>query len=248
MMGKYILIGTILVLGILFVWGLTKKAAETEKSNVTLTQNQVPSSPTQAEIPVIEQKEATVTASVKISPTTMKTFTYSSAPEMTISSNKSYAATMRTSKGDMVIDLFAKENPITVNNFVFLARDGYYNNTIFHRIIKGFMIQGGDRTGTGRGSPGYRFDDEKITREYNRGIFAMANSGPNTNGSQFFIMHADYPLPKSYVIFGTIKPGDSDSLKTLDALADVKVEQSESGEMSKPATPVNLLSVTITEK
>jgi cyclophilin family peptidyl-prolyl cis-trans isomerase len=172
---------------------------------------------------------------------------YTAAPDLTIDSKKTYTAVLQTSKGTMSVDLFASEAPIAVNNFVFLAREGFYNNTTFHRIIKGFMIQGGDPTGTGAGSPGYRFNDEPVKREYMRGIIAMANAGPNTNGSQFFIMHADYPLPKNYVIFGGIKSTDSDSLATLDAIANVPVGIGNSGERSTPAEAVVVESVTIKE-
>ena len=107
---------------------------------------------------------------------------YDSPPEMVIDPAKSYSATIETSAGTMVADLFAAEVPRTVNNFVFLGREGYYDGVIFHRVISGFMIQGGDPTGTGRGGPGYRFDDEPVTRKYTRGTLAMANAGPNTNG------------------------------------------------------------------
>lgn len=173
---------------------------------------------------------------------------YPSAPTMSIDPKKTYVAVMETSKGSMRIGLFSQENPITVNNFVFLAREGFYSGTPFHRIIKSFMIQGGDPTGTGMGSPGYRFNDEPVTREYTRGTIAMANSGPNTNGSQFFIMHADYDLPKNYVIFGSIEASDSASFSTLDAIASVPVGVNEGGEASKPKEAVILKSVTIEEK
>jgi cyclophilin family peptidyl-prolyl cis-trans isomerase len=173
---------------------------------------------------------------------------YDKAPGLTIDAKKTYTARLVTSKGPMTVQLFAADAPVTVNNFVFLAREKFYENTVFHRIIKGFMIQGGDPTGTGMGSPGYRFNDEPITREYTRGTIAMANSGPNTNGSQFFIMHEDYQLPKSYVIFGAIREGDTESLKTLDAIATTPVTTSSSGEPSQPENPITLTSVTIDEK
>jgi len=175
----------------------------------------------------------------------MQKKTYTSPPPMTIDPSKSYTATMATSKGTMKFTLFAKETPNTVNNFVFLAGQGFYDNTTFHRIIKGFMIQGGDPNGDGTGGPGYKFDDEPITRDYTRGTLAMANSGSNTNGSQFFVMHADYPLPKNYVIFGTIDTGDAASLATLDAIANTPVTMSSSGENSKPTESVVVKSVTI---
>lgn len=173
---------------------------------------------------------------------------YNQPPSMTIDPNKTYIVKIDTTKGPMTIRLFAKEAPNAVNNFVFLANDGYYTNTPFHRIMSGFMIQGGDPTGTGAGNPGYRFNDEPITREYLRGTLAMANAGPNTNGSQFFIMHKDYPLPKNYVIFGQIDPTDSESFKTLDAIAEIPVTVSSSGEMSKPSQEINILQVSVEEE
>jgi hypothetical protein len=109
---------------------------------------------------------------------------YSTPPKMTIDINKKYTATMHTTKGDIVIELLASEAPVTVNNFIFLARDGFYNSVKFHRVIKGFMIQSGDPKGDGTGGPGYKFDDEPVTRQYLAGTMAMANAGPNTNGSR----------------------------------------------------------------
>jgi cyclophilin family peptidyl-prolyl cis-trans isomerase len=126
-----------------------------------------------------------------------------------------------TSKGDIVVELFQKDAPKTVENFLTLVGKEYYNGVIFHRVIKGFMIQGGDPTGTGSGGPGYTFADElnanteSYKRGYVRGTLAMANAGPNTNGSQFFIMHADYPLPNAYTIFGRVVEG----LDVVDAIA-----------------------------
>lgn len=161
---------------------------------------------------------------------------------------KMVTATLTTDKGTMTVRLFGDETPNTVNNFETLARRGFYNNTVFHRVMKGFMIQGGDPKGDGTGGPGYTFADEKITRDYTRGTIAMANSGPNTNGSQFFIMHADYALPKQYVIFGTIDASDSASLATLDAIANAPVVDSGTGEISKPVTPTVLQLINIEEK
>jgi cyclophilin family peptidyl-prolyl cis-trans isomerase len=206
-----------------------------------------PSKPVQpSDAPKEEQMGAKPTNEVRGSETQGKT--YSQPPVMSIDTAKSYTAVLSTSKGEMRVVLNAKEAPVTVNNFVFLSRDGYYTDTPFHRIIKGFMIQGGDPTGTGRGGPGYKFNDEPITADYKKGTIAMANSGPNTNGSQFFLMHADYPLPKNYVIFGAIDPKDTESLKTLDALATVPVTDNGMGEESKPVEKVTLKSVTIEEK
>jgi cyclophilin family peptidyl-prolyl cis-trans isomerase len=166
-------------------------------------------------------------------------------PPMQIDTTKTYTAVIATSAGTMTVQLNAAQTPITVNNFVTLAKKGFYDNTIFHRVIKGFMIQGGDPTGTGMGGPGYKFDDEPFTGDYTRGTLAMANSGPNTNGSQFFIMHQDTPLPKNYVIFGKLVDG----FDTLDKIAEAPVVANpDSGEVSKPVNPVKILSIQITEK
>lgn len=170
--------------------------------------------------------------------------TFATPPAMQIDVNKSYTATLHTTAGDIVIALDAKATPVTVNNFVFLAGQHFYDNTIFHRVIKGFMIQGGDPQGDGTGGPGYRFNDEPVTGDYTRGTVAMANAGPNTNGSQFFIMHADYGLPKNYVIFGHVTEG----LDAVDKIAEAPVTMSASGEDSKPVTPVTVTSVDISEK
>ena len=169
--------------------------------------------------------------------------TYTSPPTMTINVESSYTAEIETSSGSITIDLFTDVAPNTVNNFVTLSNDGYYNDVIFHRVIKGFMIQGGDPSGTGHGDmgkyPGYDFEDElENPMNYERGIVAMANRGPNTNGSQFFIMHADYPLPYQYTIFGKVTEG----LETVDAIANVQT-----GENDKPVDDIVILSVKITE-
>ncbi len=157
---------------------------------------------------------------------------------------KAYIVNLITDKGIIEISLNTKETPLTTKNFVTLARSGFYNGTVFHRIIKGFMIQGGDPKGDGSGGPGYRFDDELFTGEYTRGTVAMANSGPNTNGSQFFIMHADTSLPKNYVIFGKVTKG----IEVVDAIATAPVTKSPSGEDSKPVSPVKVTSVEVVER
>jgi cyclophilin family peptidyl-prolyl cis-trans isomerase len=157
---------------------------------------------------------------------------------MVIDPAKTYTATIETTAGTLTAQLFASEAPRTVNNFVFLANEGFYTNVIFHRVISGFMIQGGDPTGTGTGGPGYRFDDEPVSREYQRGTLAMANAGPNTNGSQFFVMHADYALPPNYTIFGKLSAGDD----VIDAIANAP-----KGAQDRPVDPVAIKSVTVTE-
>ena len=168
--------------------------------------------------------------------------TYTSTPEMSIDVNSTYTAELETSLGNIVIELFTNTSPITVNNFVNLSNDGYYNDVIFHRVIKGFMIQGGDPSGTGHGDmgkyPGYDFEDELDNpMNYEKGIVAMANRGPNTNGSQFFIMHEDYPLPYQYTIFGKVLSG----LDVVDAIGNVQT-----GENDKPNEDVVILNIKIT--
>ena len=187
------------------------------------------------EEPIIETTEVTEVAYDK---------TYTSPPDMTINEQAKYIATIETSLGTLVIDLYADIAPNTVNNFINLSNDGYYDDVIFHRVIKGFMIQGGDPSGTGHGEmgkyPGYEFEDElDYPMNYAKGIVAMANRGPNTNGSQFFIMHVDYPLPYQYTIFGKVSEG----LDTVDSIANVQT-----GDNDKPVDDVVIKSVKITEK
>lgn len=179
----------------------------------------------------------------KSNPIPMPTTTPTTTPQATPSSSISYTATLQTDKGEIIIKLNDNQTPKTVQNFVTLAQKGFYDNTIFHRIINGFMIQGGDPKGDGTGGPDYKFNDEPFTGEYNRGVIAMANSGPNTNGSQFFIMHANYSLPKNYVIFGQVIKG----LEVVDAIATAPVKASLSGENSQPIKPTVIKTITITE-
>ena len=167
--------------------------------------------------------------------------TYSKAPDMVIDPDKRYTATMETSVGTMVIALDPIKAPKTVNNFVFLAREGYYNGVVFHRIIRGFMCQGGDPTGTGRGGPGYSFADElPKARQYEIGSLAMANAGPNTNGSQFFIVSGSsgVGLPPSYSLFGKVIKG----LEVVEAMQNVPT-----GGGDKPKTDVVITGITIVE-
>ena len=167
--------------------------------------------------------------------------TYKNPPEFSIDVNKTYTAEISTTSGLMTVELFTDIAPNTVNNFVALSEDGYYNNIIFHRVIKDFMIQGGDPSGTGHGEmgkyPGYEFEDElNNPMPYEKGILAMANRGPNTNGSQFFIMHTDYPLPYQYTIFGKVTQG----LDVIDQIAMIETDASD-----KPLNDVIINSITI---
>jgi cyclophilin family peptidyl-prolyl cis-trans isomerase len=167
---------------------------------------------------------------------------WNNSPEMEIDQDKSYTAVVKTSEGDITLELFSHDAPKTVNNFVFLARQGYYGDVIFHRVIKGFMIQTGDPTGTGTGGPGYKFADEPVRRTYTKGTVAMANSGPNTNGSQFFIVHgATVALPPNYTIFGQV----TDGLDVVEAIAGTPTKPG--GEGSKPQNPPRIEAVEIRE-
>jgi len=156
--------------------------------------------------------------------------------------NFMHKITIQTNKGTIIFETYDADAPNTVNNFITLANKGFYNGLIFHRVIEGFMIQGGDPTGTGRGGPGYAFADElnpntpSYQAGYVPGTVAMANSGPNTNGSQFFIMQANTPLPHAYTIFGKVISGQD----VVDAIAAVPVDSND-----KPLTPVVMEKVTI---
>src|SRR5271170_3289589 len=155
---------------------------------------------------------------------------YSAPPSMSIDPAAKYTATFETSKGKIVCDLFAKDSPKTVNNFVFLAREGFYDGTVFHRVIKDFMIQGGDPTASGRGGPGYKFEDELkgSYKKHQAGSLSMANAGPNTNGSQFFITHvATDWLDGKHTVFGHVRNGQSvvDAVKQGDQLISVRIEE-----------------------
>lgn len=164
---------------------------------------------------------------------------WTAAPKQVLDTSKTYTATIDTSMGAIEIALRSDLAPKTVNNFVFLAVNGFYSNVKFHRVIKGFMIQTGDPTGTGSGGPGYRFEDEPVITAYKSGTLAMANAGPNTNGSQFFIISGPdgVGLPPQYSLFGNVVRG-------LDVVKSIESVGSRSG---APSEPVIIESVTITE-
>lgn len=154
---------------------------------------------------------------------------YKEPPKMAIDQNKKYTATIETAKGDLILELFAKDVPNTVNNFVCLARDGFYNGVTFHRIIPGFMAQGGDPTGTGSGGPGYKFADEFTHHKHEIGTLSMANAGSNTNGSQFFITYAPQPhLNGKHSVFGRLTKGDDvhTNLANGDIMIKVTIDES----------------------
>lgn len=180
--------------------------------------------------------------------TETKPKSWTSPPAMQIDTKKSYEAEVTTSKGSFTIQLYAKDAPKTVNNFVFLSKQGFYDGIIFHRIIKTFMVQTGDPLGNGTGGPGYKFEDEKTPYKYEPGIVAMANSGPNTNGSQFFICTGDdsknlNQIP-NYTIFGKVTKG----MDVVQKIAETPVKQGAEATPSVPTEKVTINGIKITEK
>ncbi|KKT49719.1 MAG: Peptidyl-prolyl cis-trans isomerase [Candidatus Collierbacteria bacterium GW2011_GWB1_44_197] len=211
--------------------------------------------PSPTSIQLTDPKISIITPSPTIINTPELTPTTMSTPSAKVSKA---TAVIKTSEGNIKVILFPDKAPKTVENFVGLAKGTkewtdpktgqkvtrpLYQNVIFHRVIKDFMIQGGDPLGTGRGDPGYRFADEPVTDEYLRGTLAMANAGPNTNGSQFFIVHKDYPLPKLYTIFGRIDASDTASLAVLDKIATTPVNSDD-----RPLKDVVISAINIIEE
>jgi len=155
---------------------------------------------------------------------------WKSAPAMQIDPKKSYKATIETARGNMVVELYPQHAPKTVNNFVFLAKEGFYDGILFHRVINDFMIQGGDPTGTGRGGPGYKFEDETRGNPLKHGtaVLSMANAGPNTNGSQFFITHSPQPhLDGKHTVFGKVVEGQNvvNAIRQGDSMTKVTITE-----------------------
>ena len=195
----------------------------------------------------IKNANITTTQPVASAPQPMQNIPTPQSSPSAIDSSKiiNYLVTLKTSKGDVGIEMISNQAPLAVQNFVSLSKLGFYNGTIFHRVISGFMIQGGDPKGDGTGGPGYTFNDERFVGEYIRGTVAMANAGPNTNGSQFFIMHQDVAsLPKNYTIFGHVVSG----MDIVDAIAADPVGPGPSGENSSPVNPTTVDSVVVSEK
>ncbi len=245
--GRVILFVTIglLVFGGLFIWSLSggddtdtaageaaAEATDTAETTTTIVDEdaEAAAEPAAPECPPAEGSDTQV-------------LEFASAPEMCIDVAKTYTADVSTSMGDFTIELDAERAPLTVNNFVFLARYGYYDGATFHRVIPGFVIQGGDPVGNppGTGGPGYSFDDElPEAGEYELGSLAMANSGTNTNGSQFFVITGDQgqALPPQYSLFGKVSEG-------LDVALSIQDVETDGGDA--PVEPVVIESVTITE-
>ena len=197
-------------------------------------------------IPQISTSNQTATAVPKPSEAANQTSQSSplTSPSVTLQ-NRMHQITLQTNFGDITFETYDADAPKAVQNFISLASKGFYKNVTFHRVIKGFMIQGGDPSGNGTGGPGYQFEDElnpateSYKEGYKRGVVAMANAGPNTNGSQFFIMHQDYGLPHNYTIFGKVISG----LNAVDAIANTKT-----GANDKPVEPVVIKSVIVNPK
>ncbi len=195
-------------------------------------------------LPSSEKVEPIVVQTTGVNTSTLSTKELPTA-QITPTKNNMHTITIETNKGNIVFETYDSDAPNTVNNFITLANKGFYKDVIFHRVIKDFMIQGGDPTGTGRGGPGYTFNDElnsatdSYKNGYKRGVVAMANAGPNTNGSQFFIMHQDKPLPNAYTIFGRVISG----LEVVDAIASTPVSADD-----KPVNNIVMKSVSVSEK
>jgi cyclophilin family peptidyl-prolyl cis-trans isomerase len=170
---------------------------------------------------------------------------YDEPPTERLDPSGEYVVRMETSKGSFDIEVDPEAAPIAASNFVFLVREGFYDGIVFHRVIEGFMVQAGDPLGDGTGGPGYRLQDDPVRGSYSRGTVAMANAGPNTGGSQFFIVHgSSVSLPKDYVIFGSV---DDAGMKVVDEIAAVEVEAGPSGEPSSPVERVVIQRATLAE-
>jgi cyclophilin family peptidyl-prolyl cis-trans isomerase len=232
--GKIIMVTILILLGLFGVYVLNanqgQKPATISSQDPLL--NLSSASPTQTPIPTRTQT-LNIDAPKTSSPTPQA---------QAFSVTESTTATIQTGKGNIEISFYPKDAPNTVANFIKLAKQGFYNGVIFHRVIKGFMIQGGDPTGTGSGGPGYQFADElnptspSYQAGYKKGVVAMANSGPDTNGSQFFIMLADYPLPNNYTIFGKVIKGQ----EVVD-----EIGNAQTGANDRPVDPVKMDSITV---
>jgi len=242
-----LVVGTVFAAG-LVVYLLGNRGGDDQAGSATTT-----SIPTETTVvTTIAAAQATSTALFRSQPTACgktlppepKQMSFTAPEDQVIPPDAIVTATLVTSCGEIVLTLDPKAAPKTVNSFVFLARQGFYDGAPFHRVIPGFMAQGGDPTGAGTGGPGYSLPDENLptaTPSYPRGLAAMANSGANTSGSQFFLMLADTPLPANYSVFGMVASG----LETLDAIAQIPMGLSGNNEQSRPLQSVYLEKVTV---
>ena len=202
-------------------------------NNITVTTPPVEPTPVAAPEPKPEEPKAEPVSSTEPTTPAMKTLSF---PGITDAKEVSKNVRIKTTLGDIVIQVMPDQGPNAASNFVYLVKEGFYTGTIFHRVIPGFMIQGGDPTGTGMGGPGYQFPNDDVKVPYNKGIVAMANAGRDTNGSQFFIMVENYPLPPDYSIFGKVVSGQD--------VAD-KIATQARDRNDRPASEVKMESVTI---
>ena len=195
-------------------------------------------------------KDSSITDSSMNASSTIDQLTATTTNTSSMTPQSAHTVTIETNKGTIVFETYDTDAPKTVQNFITLAQKGFYNGTIFHRVIAGFMIQGGDPTGTGMGGPGYKFADElnpstpSYKNGYERGVVAMANSGPNTNGSQFFIMHQSGGLQHDYTIFGKVISG----MEVVDAIAAVSTNGNPPAGSNKPLQDVVMKKVTVASK
>lgn len=213
----WIISGILIILLVTFAVIFIKDRKNGNQSQMVASQSPSPANENKQSFSSNEMNDSTNSAMKK---------TYSSPPPtLAVSQIQDKKARIKTSKGDIVFEFFT-EAPMAASNFIFLANEGFYDGLTFHRRVDGFVIQGGDPKGDGTGGPGYQFSDEAVSRDYKRGIVAMANAGPNTNGSQFFIMLADNPLPKQYTIFGNVVLGMDavDKIQVGDVMEKVTVE------------------------
>lgn len=242
---KYVVFPLILLISVVLLLSACgkKDTSVTDQTAGNTTEQTTPVEPTPEPTPT-----PTTTPEPETPTETPTPMSWDSPPAMEIDSAKSYEAEVTTSKGTFTIELYAKDAPKTVNNFVFLSKQGFYNNVIFHRIIESFMVQTGDPEGTGKGGPGYSFEDEKTTYQYEPGIVAMANAGANTNGSQFFICtgedSASLNMQPYYTIFGKV----TDGMDVVKDIAATPVEADIRGEMSSPTETIQIKEIKITEK
>lgn len=229
----FCILGGLLVVGGMYMWNINREV-------VSISEKESEDKQVSETVSNDKFEDGTLPEASNVNPPIAPAST--PTPKAIIDNKKTHMITIDTNYGKIVIETYDSDAPNTVKNFVTLAQKGFYDGVIFHRVIKGFMIQGGDPTGTGMGGPGYTFADElnpntaSYKAGYKKGVVAMANAGPNTNGSQFFIMHQDYPLPNNYTIFGHVVSGQD----VVDKIANVQV-----GAGDKPVSPVTMKKVTI---